>query len=66
MKPENERNAFRYKVKLGNKIIQKGWAFDLNRRRLEVVARYSGAIVKQVGRKVTPEEAERWLRGGKL
>ena len=55
------KNTYRYKVKLDGKVIEEGTTLDLNRRACDIKARFPGAIVKQVGKKGTFQDAERWL-----
>lgn len=56
-----EKDTYKYVAKQNGKIIFRGRTYDLNRRMCEHVARYPGCTIEQVGKKVTWQEAERWL-----
>jgi len=57
-----EKDTYKYKVIRNGKISEKGTTRDLKRRVSYIKARFPDAIVKQVGRKTTFQEAEVWLR----
>ena len=56
-----EKNTYKYQVKLQGKIIEKGRTYDLNRRAAEVNARFPGATIEQIGKKTTWGKAKKWL-----
>ena len=61
MNKNSKRDTYKYQVKRDGIIILRGRTYDLNRRAAEHKAQFPDAIIEQVGRKVTAEEAELWL-----
>ena len=55
-----ERDTYKYHLKLGNKIIDKAVTRDLERREVAHQEEFPGSRVVQVGRRTTMEEALRW------
>lgn len=60
---DKEKDTYKYVVKRGGKVISRGRTYDLNRRACEMKARFPDATTKQVGKKVTWQEAEKWIGG---
>lgn len=55
-----EKDTYKYKVILNGKIIEVGITHDLKIRASDTKIRFPDAIVKQVGRKTTFQEAGEW------
>lgn len=61
-----EKNTYKYQLKVGHKVILRNITYDLNRREAEHQNDYPGSRIEQIGRKTTREAALKWLRfGGK-
>lgn len=64
----DEKNAYRYKVLCDGVVVEKGWAYDINRREVAIHSRMHGrgrVQVKRVGGRVSIKRAEEWI-GRKL
>ena len=61
-----ERDTYKYHLKIGNKIVHRGITDDLERRLQEHQQDFSGSHILQIGNKTTRDAALRWeRRGGK-
>ena len=61
-----EKDTYKYQLKLGRKVILRSITSDLERREAEHQNEFPGSRIKQIGRKTTREAALRWeRRGGK-
>ena len=61
-----ERDTYKYHVKIGGKIIYRGITKDIERRSAEHKARRPSSHITQVGRRTTRNKALEWeRRGGK-
>lgn len=58
------RDTYKYHLKSGKRIVQRGITNDLNRREQEHETEYPGSQIKQVGRRTTREAALEWERNG--
>jgi len=56
------RDTYKYHLKDGKRIVHRGITNDLSRREQEHQAEYSGAQIRQVGRRTTREAALEWER----
>jgi predicted GIY-YIG superfamily endonuclease len=54
------RNHYKYKYKIGNKIVHGGITKDLERREQEHQQKWPKGHITQVGRKTTEEAARDW------
>lgn len=54
------RDTYKYKFKVGNKIVHKGITADLERREQEHQQTWSKGHIKQVGHRTTEEAARKW------
>ena len=59
-----ERDAYKYHVKVGHKVVHRGVTYDLERREAEHQEEFPGSRLEQVGRRTTWESALKWERGG--
>jgi len=62
MDPRIIKNTYKYHLKLGYKVVEKGITYDLIRRETEKQKEFQGSRIKQIGRRTTREAAEKWLR----
>ena len=60
----NDRDTFKYVMKIGNEIVHRGVTNDLDRRESEHQLTWSDAHILQVGRKTTRDAALTWERDG--
>jgi len=58
---EMEKDTYKYKVMRNGKIVEKGTTLDLKRKAASIKARFPDAVIKQVGRKTTRQEANVWF-----
>lgn len=56
------RTTYKYKFKIGNKLVHVGITSNLERRDKEHKQAWSKGHIKQVGRRTTREAAIRWER----
>lgn len=59
-----ERDTYKYHVKIGKKIIYRGITKDLERRSAQHKARWPNSRIVQIGRRTTRERALGWERRG--
>lgn len=61
-----ERDTYKYHVKVGKKIIHRGITNDLERRAVEHKSRRPDSHIVKIGNRTTREKALQWeRRGGK-
>jgi len=60
----NEKNTYKYQLKIGRKVILRSITYDLNRREAEYQREFPGSRIEQIGRKTTHEAALKWERHG--
>jgi len=58
------RDTYKYHVKLGRKIIHRGITTDIERRGSEHKARWPKSHITQVGRRTTHKKALEWEKRG--
>ncbi len=60
---EREKDTYRYKVvrHSDNVVIEKNITYDINRRTCEIMARFSGVQLIQIGKKMEHSKALLWL-----
>ena len=56
------KTTFRYRLKVGGKVVFCGITTDLKRREQEHRLRWPAGVIEQVGRPTTREEAWKWER----
>lgn len=62
----DEKNTFKYHLKLGRKVIHRGITDDLTRRETEHRRDHPRSRIQQIGRRTTRDAALKWERmGGK-
>ena len=54
------RNTYKYRFKVGNKVVHCGITNDLERRELEHKNNWPNGHIVQVGRITTEESARKW------
>lgn len=60
------KDTYKYQVKMGRKVVDRGCTSVLDRREAEIQERYPEARLQLIGRRTTREAALRWVRlGGK-
>jgi len=60
----DEKNTYKYQLKVGRKVILRSITYDLNRREAEHQDEFPGSRVEQTGRKTTRKAALQWERHG--
>ncbi len=60
----NNRDIYKYHLKIGNKIVHRGITDDLDRREGEHQQKWPSGHIKQVGRRTTRDAALKWEREG--
>ena len=55
-------NTYKYRLKVGDRVIHHGITTDLRRREFEHRRRWPGARIEQVGEATTHQEAWEWER----
>ena len=55
-------NTYKYRLKVGDRVVYHGITTDLRRREFEHRRRWSGARIEQVGEATTHREAWEWER----
>ena len=56
----NKRDMYKYKFKIGNKVVHGGITDDLERREQEHQQKWPKGHIKQEGRKTTEDAARQW------
>jgi predicted GIY-YIG superfamily endonuclease len=56
------RDAYKYHLKSGRRVIHRGITNNLSRREKEHQTKYPGSKIKQVGRRTTRKAALEWER----
>ena len=59
-----ERDTYKYHLKEGKKVIDRGITYDWERREALHQQEHPGSRLEQVGRKTTQSAALRWLHSG--
>jgi len=57
---QQDRDTYKYILKVGRKVVHGGITNDLARREREHRQRWPNARITQVGRRTTREAAKRW------
>ena len=55
-----KRDTYKYKFKIGNKVVHGGITEDLERREKEHQQKWPNGHIKQIGRRTTEEAAQNW------
>ena len=56
----NKRDVYRYELLEKGKVILIGLTYDFSRRKVAHRKDFPNATIKQIGRKVTWEEGQKW------
>lgn len=59
-----EKDTYKYQLKIGHKVVLRDITYDLMRREAEHQERFPGSRIVQVGRRTTREAAFKWLHRG--
>ena len=59
-----EKNAYKYHLKQGRKVLFRSITYDLNQREAEHQREYPGSVIKQIGHCTTWAAALKWKRKG--
>jgi len=60
MAGQQNRDTYKYQMKIGNKIVHRGITNDLDRREGEHQQTWPKGHITQVGRRTTEEAARQW------
>lgn len=59
-----EKDTYKYQLKVGRRVVHRGVTYDLSRRAAEHRSDFPKATLKRVGRCTTREAALKWERDG--
>lgn len=59
-----ERDTYKYHLKVGKKVVYRGITSDLSRRLKEHATRYPNSHIEKIGNKTTRDSALKWERKG--
>lgn len=60
----DDKNTYKYQLKIGRKVILRSIAENLGQRELEHQQEFPNSRIKQIGRKTTRQAALDWERKG--